>query len=97
MPNSKENNNEALELLKGKLTKALEQIPKSENGLAIDFMKNVWAKLFVVKKDQTPIDIHSVISYIDSRMKNTKSKQHQAFWAKIVKMLLETAKELNPI
>jgi len=99
MANAKENNNDALEELKEKLKKVIKQIPISETGFAIDFFTNVFEKLFVVRdnNNQKLLDIHSVISYINNRMKNTKSRQHQAFWAKIYKMLLDAKEKLEKI
>ncbi|MFW6121502.1 MAG: hypothetical protein ACOC80_11465 [Petrotogales bacterium] len=95
--NEKKNNNEVLEQLKNDLKEVANQIPKSETELFLDFMKNVWAKMFVVKNNDNPLDIRFVISYIDNRMKNTKNKQHQAFWVKIYKMLLDAKENLEKI
>lgn len=93
----KQNNNEALEELKKELTDVMKKIPRSEIELFLDFMENVWKKLFVIEKNQKPIDIHFVIRYIDKRMKKTRNKQHQAFWAEIFKMLLEAIEKLERI
>jgi hypothetical protein len=97
MLNKKRNNNESLYNLKKELTVLMNKIPQSENELFIELMKNVWEKLFVIKKNQTPIDIHYVISYINTRMKNSKNKQHQIIWAEIYKMLLKTKDLLEVI
>ena len=99
MPSKKQNNNEALDNLKNNLEKIISQIPKSDSGFAIDFFKNIYAKLFIVRNNnkQKLLDIHSVISYIDGRMRNSKNPVHQAFWAKIYKMLLETREKLEKI
>lgn len=95
--NAKQNNNEALEQLKNELTTVAKQIPKSEMKLFLDFMENIWAKLFVDKPNTKILDIRSVISYIEGRIRNSRNQQHQAFWAKIYKMLFDMKEKLERI
>lgn len=97
MPNNKQNNNEVLEQLKEDLMRVAKEIPHSEVELFLDFMKNIWGKLFISKNNDKPLDFHYVINYIESRMRNTKNRQHQAFWAKIYKMLEESKEKLIKI
>lgn len=93
--NKKKNNNEVLEQLKKDLKEVANKIPKSETELFIDFMQNIWGKLFIIKKDKKLLDFRYVINYIENRMKNTKNKQHQAFWTRIYKILVEMREKLE--
>ena len=93
--NNKKNNNEALEKLKNDLKDVANKIPKSETVLFLEFMNNVWAKMFVLQKDNKILDIRSVIVYIEYRVRNSKNKQHQAFWTKIFKMLIDFRDKLE--
>ena len=93
----KKNNNQVLEDLKNDLKKILKQIPSSEMELFLDFFKNVWAKIFVSKNNDKPLDIHSVISYIENKIKYSKNPIHKQFYAKIYKRLKKMVDELKLI
>jgi hypothetical protein len=95
--NQKEKNNQLIDDLKKDLIKMGGLIPISEKELFLDFTKYILEKLFTIKKNNNTLDISYVINYITIRIKNTKNKIHQNFWANVLKRILKTINELKKI
>ena len=95
--NQKEKNNQLIEDLKNDLIKIGGLIPPSERELFLDFTKYILGNLFIIKNNKKVLDFRTVINYIEIRIKKTRNKTHQEFWANVLKKILKTVNELKKI